>query len=64
MAEKTDIASSEVQGIIDVFNHDKTLAPRCRRVGELLQDRMTEISRFYWSYWTEMGNSKIPKILK
>lgn len=60
MAEKTDIASSEVQAIIDVFNNDKTLALRCRRVGELLNDRMIEISRYYWSYWTEMG--KFPEL--
>lgn len=60
MADKTDTASFDVQAIIDVFNHDRTLARRCRKVGELLNDRMTDISRFYWNYWTEMG--KFPEL--
>jgi methyl-accepting chemotaxis protein len=60
MAEKSDIASFDVQAIIDVFNRDKGLAPRCRKVGELLHDRIDDLSRFYWSYWKEMG--KFPEL--
>lgn len=56
MAEKSDIAQADVRSILDVFNQDKSLATRCRKVGELLEDHLLDISRFYWTYWTERGN--------
>jgi methyl-accepting chemotaxis protein len=55
MAEKWDIAQSDVRSILDVFNQDKSLATRCRKVGEVLKDHLLDISCFYWSYWTDMG---------
>ena len=51
MAEKQDIEQSDVQAIIDVFVEDKNFAPRCRKVGELLKDRLYDISSYYWDYW-------------
>jgi methyl-accepting chemotaxis protein len=60
MAEKRDIEPSDVQAIIDVFDEDKNLAPRCRKVGELLKDRLYDISSHYWDYWTSMG--KFPEM--
>lgn len=60
MAELADNLSSDVQSIIDVFNHDKALAPRCRKVGELIQDRLPDLSRYYWQYWIDMG--KFPEL--
>ena len=60
MAEKRDIAPSDVQAIIDVFTEDKNFAPRCRKVGELLKDRLYDISSYYWDYWTRMG--KFPEM--
>ncbi len=60
MSENSEIAIARVQEIIDVFNRDGTLGPRCQKVGELLKDRVEEISRYYWSYWTEAG--KYPEL--
>lgn len=60
MADKWDIEPSDVQTILDVFNHDKTLAPRCRKVGEILADNIDDISRYYWDYWVSMG--KFPEL--
>jgi methyl-accepting chemotaxis protein len=60
MAGNSEIATFEVQAIIDVFNRDGSLAPMCRKAGELLADRMEEISRYYWSYWIEQG--KFPEL--
>jgi methyl-accepting chemotaxis protein len=60
MAEKRDIEQSDVQAIIDVFVEDKNFAPRCRKVGELLKDRLYDISSYYWDYWTRMG--KFPEM--
>lgn len=62
MAEKSDIISFDVQAIIDVFDHDRKLASNCRKVGELLNDRMVDLSRYYWQYWTDMG--KFPELSK
>ena len=60
MAEKRDIEPSDIQAIIDVFDEDKNLAPRCRKVGELLKDRLYDISSYYWDYWISMG--KFPEM--
>lgn len=60
MAEKSDLGTLNVQSIIDVFNDDKNLAPHCRKIGELLSDRMVDISRYYWQYWVDMG--KFPEL--
>lgn len=60
MAEKRDIESSSVQTIVDVFNQDKTLAPRCRKVGELLKDHSYDLGCYYWDYWISMG--KFPEL--
>ena len=60
MAEKRDIESSSVQTIVDVFNQDKTLAPRCHRVGELLKDHFYDLGCYYWDYWISMG--KFPEL--
>ncbi len=60
MAEKRDIEHSNVQAIVDVFNQDKTLAPRCRKIGDLLKDHLHELSAFYWDYWIAMG--KFPEL--
>lgn len=60
MAEKRDIEQSDVPAIIDVFVEDKNFAPRCRKVGELLKDRLYDISSYYWDYWTRMG--KFPEM--
>jgi hypothetical protein len=60
MAEKRDIEQSDVQAIIDVFAEDKNFAPRCRKVGVLLKDRLYDISSYYWDYWISMG--KFPEI--
>ncbi len=42
MVEKPNIEVLDVQPIIDVFTEDKNFAPRCRKVGELLKDRLYE----------------------
>ncbi len=55
MAKKSDLVTFDVQSVIDVFDHDKNLAARCRKIGELLHERMTDLSRYYWQYWTDMG---------
>ena len=60
MAEKRDIELSNVQTIIDVFNQDQSLAPRCRKVGDLLKDHFCELSSYYWDYWIKMG--KFPEL--
>ena len=60
MAEKRDIEPSDIQAIIDVFSQDKNLAPRCRKVGALLKDRLYDISSYYWDYWISMG--KFPEL--
>ena len=60
MAEKRDIELSSVQTIIDVFNQDQSLAPRCRKVGDLLKDHFYELSSHYWDYWIKMG--KFPEL--
>ena len=60
MAEKRDIEQSDVQAIIDVFVEDKSFAPRCRKVGKLLKDRLYDISSYYWDYWISMG--KFPEM--
>lgn len=60
MAEKSDLGTFNVQLIIEVFNEDKNLAPHCRKVGELLGDRIVDISRYYWQYWADMG--KFPEL--
>ena len=60
MAEKRDIEQSDVQAIIDVFAEDKNFAPRCRKVGVLLKDRLYDISSYYWDYWISMG--KFPEM--
>ncbi len=60
MADTYEIAAFDVQAIIDVFNRDSSIPSLCRRAGELLDDRMEDISRHYWSYWTEMG--KFPEL--
>jgi methyl-accepting chemotaxis protein len=60
MAEKRDIESSSVQTIVDVFNQDKSLAPRCRKVGELLKDHFYDLGCYYWDYWIAMG--KFPEL--
>lgn len=60
MAEKWDIAPSDVRSILDVFNQDKSLAMRCRKVGGVLKDHVLDVSRYYWSYWIDMG--KFPEL--
>ena len=55
MTGNPDIVSFDVQSIIDVFCRDKNLAPRYQKVGELLEDRIVDLSRFYWQYWTNFG---------
>lgn len=60
MAEKCDIASSDVRSILDVFNQDETLAPRCRKIGVILNAHILDTSRYYWTYWIEMG--KFPEL--
>ena len=60
MAEKRDIEHSNVRAIVDVFNQDKSLAARCRKVGELLKDHFYELATFYWDYWIAMG--KFPEL--
>lgn len=60
MAEKPNIEALDVQPIIDVFTEDKNFAPRCRKVGELLKDRLYDISSYYWDYWISMG--KFPEM--
>jgi hypothetical protein len=56
VAEKRDIEPSDIQAIIDVFDENKNLAPRCRKVGELLKDRLYDISSYYWDYWISMAS--------
>ncbi|MGB5078665.1 MAG: methyl-accepting chemotaxis protein [Sphingorhabdus sp.] len=60
MSQNTNIVSFDVQSIIDVFNHDKNLAPSCRKVGIILNDRAVDLSRYYWKYWTDIG--KFPEL--
>ena len=55
MTGSPDIVSFDVQSIIDVFCNEKNLAPRYRKVGELLEERIVDLSRFYWQYWTNFG---------
>lgn len=48
MAGKLKIDPSSVQAIVDGFDQNHSLVPRCRNVGELLKDHFEQISRFYW----------------
>jgi methyl-accepting chemotaxis protein len=60
MKDSSEIATSEIQAIVDVFNCDGNLAPLCRKAGEILSHRMDEISHYHWMYWKDMG--KFPEL--
>ena len=48
---RTDV---DVRDIVNLYNQDGTLAVRCRKVADILGDRVNELSDYYWQYWKEM----------